>query len=80
MAEHLEQLEAKIGELVDRYVSLKERFDESLKVNEELRTELSSLRQEFDAFRLINNDRTRLVKTKLGSVLGRIDELENLHL
>ena len=80
MLDKFEQLESKIGQLVERYTALKEHFDSVSRENENLKTELSSLKQEFEAFRLLNNDRSELVKTRLGSVLGRIEELESLGL
>lgn len=80
MQEQLEQLEARVTELVERYSALRTKLEKSNQENLELKTELASLKQESDAFRLISKDQARQVKTKLGTVLGRIEELESLNL
>ena len=80
MKDKLEELEARVTQLVDRHAELQSALKVAKAENEGLKTELAALRQEFDTYQLLSNDRAELVKTKLGSVLGRIEELESMAL
>jgi FtsZ-binding cell division protein ZapB len=80
MEPKLQLLVDKIEELLSVFDRLK-RENVSLKAeNMELKTELAKLRKEYHQIELGHTDQSEAIKAKLTSVLGRLEELESLHL
>ena len=78
MSDSMKLLEEKVGkaiELVDKLTAENETF---IAENEQLKAEIAELKSEIDG--LVKNDRERSekVKTKLGSLLKKLEELELL--
>lgn len=71
MGNPLENIEEKIEQAISRIEKLK-------KENSELRAEVNSLSQSLQKLSRQDKDRANVVKSKLASVLNRIDELEAL--
>ena len=76
MSDRFELLDKKISQVLDRLESLK-KDNASLKVeNKTLKSQLSQLQQDINSLKLNQNDQAEMIRTKLVSVLGRIEELE----
>ncbi|MCP4684334.1 MAG: cell division protein ZapB [bacterium] len=76
MSDRLELLDKKVSQVLDRLESLK-RDNASLKdENASLRSQLGQLQQDLDSMKLSQNDQADVIRSKLVSVLGRIEELE----
>lgn len=76
MSDRLELLDKKVSQVLDRLESLKQ-DNASLKAeNASLKSHLGQLQQDFSSLKLTQNDQAELIRSKLVSVLGRIEELE----
>jgi len=76
MSDRLELLDKKISQVLDRLESLKQ-DNASLKVeNASLKSQLGQLQQDLNTLKLNQNDQGEMIRSKLVSVLGRIEELE----
>ncbi|MEW5796414.1 MAG: cell division protein ZapB [Candidatus Zixiibacteriota bacterium] len=80
MSDQIKVLEGKIAQVLQKLETLKSENANLLSENSSLREEVSRLRQEFERFRVEHNDQVEAVKTKLGTLLGRIEELEQIGL
>ena len=78
MSDKITLLEEKVGQVLSRMDDLHEENISLKEQNAGLKGELAELQQAFKEFRLDHNDRTEQVKTKLTSLLGRIEELEQI--
>ncbi len=80
MSDKITLLEEKVGQVLSRMDSLQSENLSLKDQNSGLKSELAELQQAFKDFRLDHNDRAEQVKTKLTSLLGRIEELEQIGL
>ena len=80
MTEQLSQIEKKITNLLDKFDSLKGDNATLRLENKNLKEEVAKLSQDFNALKITQNDQANQVKTKLTSVLSRIEELEKIGL
>jgi len=80
MTEQISQLEDKVTQLLDRFDELKGDNESLRRENETLVGEVARLSREFKTLQVNHNDHTDLIKTKLSSVLSRIDELAKIGL
>lgn len=71
MSHTFEDLEQKVDLLLTRFEQVK-------KENSLMRAELNHLRKELDEKVRDENDRSGAIRSKLNSVLGKIDELEKV--
>lgn len=76
MAERLDQLMNKVDEVLLRLEKLKAEKLELEQENRDLRQQVSQLQHECDALKLKRNDQVSLVRSKLSSMLNRVEELE----
>jgi len=78
MSDSMKLLEEKIGraiELVDKLTAENESY---VAKNEQLKAELAKLKTEIDRMEKNDKDRSEKVKTKLNSLLQRLEMLEQL--
>ena len=80
MADKFQVLEDKVGKVLQKIEALAGENKTLKGENEQLESELAGLKQEFKQFRLQQNDQTEAVKSRLASVLSRIEELEKIGL
>ena len=80
MSDKIALLEEKIGQVLSRLDDLQNENVSLKKQNAGLSGELAELQQAFKEFRLDRNDRAEQVKSKLATLLGRIEELEQVGL
>ncbi len=80
MSEKLELLEQKVSQVLSRIEELKADNDLLREANVELKDKLVGLKRDFDALKLEQNDLADRVKTKLISILSRVEELEKIGL
>jgi regulator of replication initiation timing len=78
MTDKFKLLEEKIGQVLKKLERLKDANTSLQAENSGLKGELTGLRQEFHEFRLDHNDKAEEVKSKLVTLLGRIEELEKI--
>lgn len=78
MSDKIALLEEKVGQVLSRMDGLQSENMSLKDQNSGLKGELAELQQAFKDFRLDHNDRAEQVKTKLTSLLGRIEELEQI--
>lgn len=71
MSDTFEDLEQKVDLLLSRFEQIK-------KENSLMRSEINQLRKELDEKVRDENDRSGAIRSKLNSVLGKIDELEKV--
>lgn len=71
MSDTFEDLEQKVDILLSRFEQIK-------KENSLMRSEINQLRKELDEKVRDENDRSGAIRSKLNSVLGKIDELEKV--
>ena len=69
LEEKVDRVLAQLDELKAENIALKEE-------NSELRSELVKIKRDFESLKLTHTDRSNQVKTKLVSVLNRLEELE----
>ena len=80
MADKFQMLEDKVGKVLQKVEALTGENKTLKSDNAQLESELTGLKQEFKQFRLQQNDQAEAVKSKLASLLGRIEELEKIGL
>ena len=80
MSDQINVLEAKISQVLQKLDALKSENVSLQSENSALRDQVNRLRQEFERFRVEHNDQVEAVKTKLSTLLGRIEELEQIGL
>lgn len=80
MPDNIRVLETKISQVLEKLETLKAENGELHAENRMLRSQLNGLKQEFDRFRMEHNDQVEAVKSKLATLLGRIEELEQIGL
>lgn len=71
MSDTFEDLEQKVDLLLSRFEQIK-------KENSLMRSEINQLRKELDEKVRDENDRSGAIRSKLNSVLGKIEELEKV--
>jgi FtsZ-binding cell division protein ZapB len=76
MSDRLELLDKKISQVLDRLDSLKKDNEALKEENGSLKSQLGQLQQDLNILRLGQNDQAEMIRSKLVSVLGRIEELE----
>jgi cell division septum initiation protein DivIVA len=74
----LNQLSGKLDQFIASYEQLKQQNLGLHQENEQLKEEMQKLRREYDALRTTESDRSEALRTKLTSILSRLDQLENL--
>ncbi len=72
------QLQARVDELVKALRVAKEGAGPLRRENEELRRELTDLRDRYNKLKLAQADRSNAMTEKLTTVLQRLDELEQM--
>ncbi len=80
MSEKLELLERKVSQVLNRVDDLRAENDLLREANVDLKDKLVGLKRDFDALKLEQNDLADRVKTKLVSILSRVEELEKIGL
>ncbi len=80
MADKFQMLEDKVGKVLQKIEALTGENKSLKSENEQLESELTGLKQEFKQFRLQQNDQAEAIKSKLASLLSRIEELEKIGL
>jgi len=80
MSDKLKLLEEKVGRILDKLNDLKNENVSLKQENAGLKGELDDLKQTFKQFRLEQNDQAEQVKSKLATLLARIEELEQIGL
>jgi regulator of replication initiation timing len=80
MADKLQLLEDKVGQVLTRIEELKTANLSLVSENQHLKAQLGRLEKEFNQFRLEHNDQGTVIKAKLVNVLNRIEELEKIGL
>jgi len=76
MSDRFELLDKKISQVLERLESLKS-DNASLKAeNASLKSQLGQLQQDINGLKLSQSDQAEMIKSKLVSVLSRIEELE----
>ncbi|MBD3333737.1 cell division protein ZapB [candidate division GN15 bacterium] len=78
MNDKLEQLTHKIETVCSLVESLRKENSELKEANERYRTELESLKKEHEELQLKNADQSEAVRSRLSTVLNRLDELESM--
>lgn len=78
MSDRLNRLAEKVDEVLIRLDSMKSENRELKAGNTKLKSELLGLKKEHDSLMLEKNDRSDHLKSKLISVLSRLDELDSL--
>lgn len=78
MADKLEILKQKVTEVIARLDSLQGENTELVKENRELKRQISVLRAELDHLRLEQADQKMAVKSRLATMLNRVEELEKI--
>jgi len=76
MSDRLELLDKKISQVLDRLENLKQDNASLKEENAVLKSQLGQLQQDIDSMELSQNDQAEVIRSKLVSVLGRIEELE----
>ena len=79
MESKLQLLAKKVEKVIDPLDRLKRENATLKSENAGLKTELAGIQKEYNELKLGTADRSDSVKTKLTSVLNRLEELENLH-
>ena len=77
-AEQGEQTRIAMGEDIADLDKMKAENNELKADNSRIKTELLAVKKEYDSLMLEKNDRSDHLKTKLVSILGRLDELDTL--
>ncbi|MCD6248809.1 MAG: cell division protein ZapB [candidate division Zixibacteria bacterium] len=80
MTDKIKLLEDKVGQVLGRLDELQGENVSLKEQNTGLKSELVELQQTFKQFKLENNDRAEQVKSKLATLLARIEELEQIGL
>ena len=80
MADKIKLLEEKVGQVLSRMDDLQSENVSLKEQNASLKGELVELQQAFKQFQLEQHDRSEQVKSKLTTLLGRIEELEEIGL
>jgi peptidoglycan hydrolase CwlO-like protein len=80
MGDKFELLESKVKQVLQQMESLKTDNTELKQENKQLRSDLKKIKSDFNELKLVHNDQADLIKTKLLSVLSRIEELEKIGL
>ena len=78
MGDRFELLEEKVDQVLILLEKYKEENKRLKEVNNNLQSELSEIKQDFDKYKLLHTDQSNRVKEKLNSVLNRIDDLEKI--
>ena len=78
MSDKFELLEEKIGKVVQVVDLLRSENVSLQQENSSLQKQLTRLGQELHQLKLTQNDQADAVKTKLSTLLNRIEELENI--
>lgn len=78
MNDKLEQLTQKIETVCSLVESLRKENSELKETNERYRTELESLKKDHEELQLKTADQSEAVRSRLSTVLNRLDELESM--
>lgn len=78
MNDKLTQIENRVEQVLSLVEELRVDNRKLREQNESLKAEMAELRREFDTLQLTHNDQTGAVRSRLTSVLNRIEELESL--
>ena len=71
-------LAGKLDQFIASYEQLRQLNLSLHQENAQLKDELQKIRREYDTLRASESDRSEAVRTKLTSILSRLDQLENL--
>lgn len=74
----LDILAEKIEQMITKLEKLEKENSELLAENSKLKNDLHVYRKEYDSFKLNNVDKTESVKTKLTTILNRLEQLEEI--
>lgn len=80
MSDKIKLLEEKVSQVLGKLDGIQDENARLKDQNSALKAELTELQQEFKQFQLQQNDRSEQVKSKLATLLGRIEELEQIGL
>lgn len=80
MPDNIRVLETKISQVLEKLETIKAENGDLQTENRALKNQFNGLKQEFDRFRMEHNDQVEAVKSKLATLLGRIEELEHIGL
>lgn len=80
MSDKIRLLEEKVGQVLDRLEALHNQNSTLREQNAGLKDKLAELQQAFDGFQVEHRDRAEQVKSKLATLLGRIEQLEQIGL
>ncbi len=80
MSDKIKLIEEKVSKVLEKLDGLKEENISLRDQNAGLKSELTELQRAFKQFQLEQNDRAEQVKSKLATLLGRIEELEQIGL
>ena len=80
MSDKIMLLEEKVSQVLSRLDGLQSENASLKEQNAGVKSELVELQQAFKQFQLEHNDRAEQVKSKLSTLLGRIEELEQIGL
>ncbi len=78
MEDKLNVLAGKLDQFIASYEQLRQLNLSLHQENAQLKDELQKIRREYDTLRASESDRSEAVRTKLTSILSRLDQLENL--
>ncbi len=78
MEDKLEQLTKKIETVCSLVEMLRKENAELKETNEQQRTELEQLRKQHEELQLKSADQSEAVRSRLSTVLNRLDELEGM--
>ena len=78
MSDNLRLLEEKIGKAIELVDKLSTENDSYIQENEQLKAELTKLRTEMNDFKVRDKKKSEKVKTKLNSILLKLENLEQL--
>ena len=80
MSDAMDLLQGRVAEAVARLDKLQGENKRLMAENDELKGQMAELRSELESLRLSHNDRTSAVRTRLASMLSRVEELEKIGL
>ncbi len=80
MADKFELLEQRIAQVIAKLEELRADNDRLRETNTGLESQLTEIKHQFKSLQLSQHDQSELIKSRLASVLSRIEELEKIGL
>lgn len=74
----LDILAEKIEQMINKLEKLEKENSELVSENSRLKNDLHCYKKEYDSLKLNNTDKTESVKTKLTTILNRLEQLEEI--